>query len=107
MIRLGCGYAMLTKSKGRRGDARGAYLQAPLSGPPVFMSMDAKILPPGWNRGGDLFAPIRRAWNSLYGLQRGSCDRGRRAHGCITGDLKGEFIADHGEGSLYLYSQKK
>lgn len=101
MIRLGAGWALLTKSRGKRGDARGAYLQAPLSGPPVYIRIQDSILPDHWAKTNTYREPYRRVWSSMYGLQRGSCDWGRRAHGVIINDLNGTYVGDHGEGSLY------
>ena len=101
MIRFGVGWGALTRSRGKRGDARGAYLQAKLSGPPVFIRIDDRILPPGWTPAGPY--GYRRVNNSMYGLQRGSCDWGRKAHRVIVDDVKGTYIGDHGEGSLYAY----
>ena len=39
----------------------------------------------------------------MYGLQRGSCDWGRKARRVIVYDVKGTYIGDHGEGSLFAY----
>jgi hypothetical protein len=106
MIRLGCGWALLTNSRGKRGDARGAYLQAALSGPPVFIKIEDKLFPPHWKKGTGFKGPVRRVWNSMYGLQRGSCDWGRRAHEVLVGEAGAHHIGDHGEGSLYAVYDK-
>ena len=101
MIRLGVGWGLLTGARGKRGDARGAYLQAKLNGPEVYVKIDARILPADWSKGDQYSEPVRRVYNSMYGLQRGSSDWGRKAHATITRNLDGEHIGDHGEGSLY------
>lgn len=101
-FRLGFGRPLLTRSRGKRGDARGAYLQAMLSGKKVYITIDEKLLPPGWSKGHNMSSPVRRVYNSMYGLQRGDTDWGRHARSCLVNELNAVWITDFGEESLYM-----
>lgn len=105
-LRFGFGWGLMTKSRGRRGDAIGAYLQAVLSGPPVFISIDESILPPHWTRSKPGEKLYRRVYRSMYGLQRGDTDWGRKARKTIVEKLGARWIGDHGEDSLYIFHEK-
>lgn len=105
-LRLGFGWGLITGSRGRRGDAKGAYLQADLSGAPVFVVISDDILRDGWTKGGTRYTqPVRRVWKPLYGLQRGNTDWGRKVRKVLTTELNATWIGDHGEDSLYMFKR--
>lgn len=102
IIRLGFGWSLLTNARGKRGDARGAYLQAKLSGRAVYITIDASLLPAGWDRGEQYRRPVRRVYNSMYGMERGDTDWSRLARKTLVQELHAEWICDFGEESLYM-----
>ena len=102
LIRLAIIWGLLTQCRPLRGDTPGAYLEAELSGPPTYLSVDAGSIPAHWKKAnGSLRNPVRRVRRSLYGMGRGDVDWGRKAKGKVLG-LGAIHVCDHGEGSLYM-----